>query len=89
MYDVNEVLRLSQDEGLNDRQIGEIMGCSRTTINRIRNRNNIPRCQSRNRLDKTYVCLNCGAEVTIRRKERRQAFCPKCKASINNINNTK
>ena len=87
MYNVEHIRRLSQEEGLNDRQVGEIIGCSRTTITRIRLRNKIPTCQSRNRKDKTYVCVNCNRVVTIRRRERRQAYCPECKDNL--LNKTK
>jgi DNA-directed RNA polymerase subunit RPC12/RpoP len=78
MYDIDKIKMLSQAEGLNDRQIGEILGCSRVTITRIRNRNDIPTCEISNRKDKTYVCLDCGQEIFIKRKERRQAICPDC-----------
>jgi DNA-directed RNA polymerase subunit RPC12/RpoP len=78
MYDIDKIKMLSQAEGLNDRQIGEILGCSRVTITRIRNRNDIPTCEISNRKDKSYVCLDCGKEIFIKRKERRQAICPDC-----------
>jgi DNA-directed RNA polymerase subunit RPC12/RpoP len=78
MYDIDKIKMLSQAEGLNDRQIGEILGCSRVTITRIRNRNDILTCEISNRKDKSYVCLDCGKEIFIKRKERRQAICPDC-----------
>ena len=78
MYDINEIKILSQEEGMNDRQIAEKLGCSRVTVTRIRTRNNIPTCDKRNRKDKTYKCVNCGETIYIRRKDRRQAFCKKC-----------
>lgn len=83
MYNVNEIIRLSQEEGLNDRQISEITGCSRVTVTRIRKRNNIPICDKDNRKDKTYKCLNCGDTIYIRRKDLRKAFCDKC--AVGNI----
>lgn len=82
MYNVEEVRRLSQEEGLNDRQIAEKLGCSRVTISRIRYRNNIPLCDKCNRQDKEFVCVNCGNKVYIRRKERRKAFCKKCLSEL-------
>lgn len=78
LYDIEKIRMLSQSEGLNDRQIGYSLGCSRVTITRIRLRNNIPTCDMSNRKDKTYICLDCGKEILIKRKERRQAICPDC-----------
>lgn len=78
MYDIEVIRRMSQDEGLNDRQIADKIGCSRVTITRIRSRNNIPRCEIYNRKDKTFVCLGCGCNAYIKRRDRRQAFCEKC-----------
>lgn len=78
MYNIEQIRIMSQEEGLNDRQIAEALGCSRVTITRIRTRNNIPVCDKCNRRDKTYKCLSCGDTVYIKRKDRRQAFCEKC-----------
>lgn len=78
MYDINEIHRLSQEEGLNDRQIAEKLGCSRVTVTRARLRNSIPTCDKNNRQDKTYVCVNCNETIYIKRRERRKAFCEKC-----------
>lgn len=78
MYNVDDIIRLSQEEGLNDRQIAEKLGCSRVTITRIRKRNEIPTCEKCNRQDKSFICVNCGRTIYIKRKERRQAFCEKC-----------
>lgn len=86
MYDIDKIVKLSQEEGMNDRQISEKLGCSRVTITRIRKRNNIPRFNKRNAKDKKYVCLNCGQTVYIRRKQHIQAFCPKCLAKLKNNN---
>ena len=78
LYDIEKIRMLSQSEGLNDRQIGDITGCSRVTITRIRLRNKIPTCDISNRRDKSYICLGCMKEIFIKRKERRQAICPEC-----------
>lgn len=78
-YDWIEVRRLSQDEGYNDREISEILGCERATITRLRQRNGIPKCNRLNRRDKSYTCVKCGTVVYIRRKERRSAFCKDCR----------
>lgn len=78
IYDVKKIIHLSQEEGLNDRQIAEKIGCARETVTRIRRDCNIPTCKKENRRDKTYVCTRCKKTVTIRRKERRKAFCSEC-----------
>lgn len=85
MYNVDEIIRLSQEEGLNDRQISEIVGCTRVTVTRIRNRNSIPTCEKCNRKDKSFKCINCGETIYIRRRDRRKAFCEKCCAELENI----
>lgn len=82
MYNIEEVIRLSQEEGLNDRQIADKLECSRVTVTRIRKRNNIPTCEKCNRKDKTYICVRCGETVAVRRKDRRKAFCEKCLAEL-------
>lgn len=82
MYDVNEVIRLSKEEGLNDREIADILKCNRVSITRIRNRNNIPKCNKSNRKDKSYKCINCGTVVYIRRKDLMKGFCENCTTSL-------
>lgn len=82
MYDVKEIIRLSNEEGLNDREIGALLNCDRVTITRIRNRNNIPKCNKDNKKDKSYKCINCSSTVYIRRSEPRKAFCDTCIASL-------
>lgn len=77
-YMVEEIERLGQDEGLNDREISEILGCSSITVSRIRYKHNIPTANLRNKKDKKYVCAKCGKVVFIRRHERRKAFCDEC-----------
>lgn len=85
MYDIDEIIRLSQEEGLNDRQISEIVGCTRVTVTRIRKRNSIPTCEKCNRKDKSFKCLNCGSTIYIRRRDRRKAFCEKCSCELENF----
>jgi hypothetical protein len=79
-YVVKEIERLSQEEGLNDQEISEVLGCSRATINRVRNEHGIPRANLANKKDKMYRCGKCGKEVYIRRKERRRLLCPECES---------
>lgn len=82
MYNVNEIIRLSNEEGLNDREIANILNCNRVSVTRIRNRNNIPKCNKINRKDKSYKCINCGVTVYIRRKEPLKGFCDNCIAIL-------
>lgn len=82
MYDVSEVIRLSSEEGLNDREIAKILNCNRVSVTRIRNRNNIPKCNKNNRKDKSYICINCGEKVYVRRIDPLKGFCENCTAIL-------
>lgn len=75
---VKEITRLSQEEGLNDREIASALGCSRATVNRVRVRAEIPKADLSNKMDKSFVCVDCGETVTIRRKDRRRLCCSNC-----------
>lgn len=81
---VKEITRLSQNEGLNDREIAVILGCSRATVNRVRVKTSIPKANLFNKKDKTYVCSKCGETIVIRRKERRRLYCTSCIENKNN-----
>lgn len=76
-----QVRHLSQEEGLKDHEIAAALGCSRATVNRTRQQAEIPTVNLRNRKDKACVCLGCRQEYLIRRKERRQKYCPTCAAN--------
>jgi 3-phenylpropionate/cinnamic acid dioxygenase small subunit len=78
IYSAEQVRMMSQDMGLNDRQIAEKLKCERATITKLRKRHKIPTCIISNRRDKTYVCVGCNTTVYIKRKERRRAFCLDC-----------
>lgn len=82
-YLVEEVRRLSQEEGLNDQEIADIIGCSRATVNRARRANNIPTANLSNRKDKYYTCTFCGTDVVIPRKERKKRYCDDCREQLN------
>lgn len=84
-----KVRHYSQEEGLKDHEIAELLGCSRATVNRTRQAEGVPTVNLRNRLDKRCVCQGCRSEYLIRRKERRQKLCPDCaaKATKNVTNN--
>lgn len=75
---IETIRRLSQQEGMNDAEIAEYLGCSRATVNRARKESQIPKANLANKLDKRYRCQHCGKEVVIRRKERRRLLCPEC-----------
>ena len=76
---IKQIEYLSQNEGLKDDEIAERIGCSRATINRERKKNKIPTANLANRVDKHYVCKGCNKMITIRRKDRKQNYCPDCK----------
>lgn len=75
---VEIVTQLSQEEGMMDREISEILKCHRVTITRIRTRHNIPRPNLRNRRDKVQVCKRCNKEDILRRKQRIKKYCKDC-----------
>ncbi len=76
---IDEVIRLSQDEGLFDHEISDQLGCHRVTITRIRQRHHIPRPNLRNRKDKEQECKKCGKITLLRRKQRITKYCDHCK----------
>lgn len=79
-YIIDEIRRLSQEEGLNDGEIAEKIGCSKSTIGRARAKNNIPKCNLKNKKDKSYVCFSCNKRIFIARREKVKLYCPECKA---------
>lgn len=81
-YLVEEVRRLSQQEGYSDKEISAALGCSRATVNRTRNAHNIPLANLRNRKDKSYTCTHCSTIVVIARKERKKRYCPDCREEL-------
>lgn len=76
---VEEIRRLSQEEGLNDSEIAEKIGCSKSTVCRCRTANNIPKYNLKNRKDKSYVCGKCGKTVFIARCQKIKYYCEDCK----------
>ena len=75
---INEIRRLSQEEGLKDGEIAKILGYHRATINEIRKDAGIPTANLDNRRDKSYICAKCGKQVMIRRWEPKKALCEDC-----------
>lgn len=73
-----KVRHYSQDEGLRDQEIADLLGCSRATVNRTRRAAGIPTVNLGNRLDKVSVCNRCGVSELIRRHEPRSYACAKC-----------
>ena len=80
---VNEIRRLSQEEGLKDSEIADIIKYNRVSIQRIRNEHNIPTYNKDVRKDKKVICPQCGGNYLIRRNEKPGICCPKC-AEITN-----
>lgn len=82
MYNIDKIRELSQNEGLNDREIAELLHCDRTTVTRTRKRENIPICNKNNRKDKKYICSKCKKIIYIRRCEPIKLLCPECEKHI-------
>lgn len=75
---VEQITRLSQQEGLSDSEIGEQLGYARGSIQRIRRTHNIPVANKNNRKDKPCKCMKCDKMFDIRRCESDKIFCPEC-----------
>ena len=56
---IEQITRLSQQEGLSDSEIGEQLGYARGSIQRIRKAYNIPVANKNNRKDKPCKCMKC------------------------------
>jgi len=80
---VNEIRRLSQEEGLKDVEIADIIKYNRVSVQRIRNENNIPTYNMGNRKDKKVICPQCCGQYFIRRKESPGICCPECMDKAN------
>lgn len=79
---VNEIRRLSQEEGLKDTEIADIIQYNRVSIQRIRKENNIPTYNKNMRKDKLVTCPNCKCNYYIRRNELPKICCPNCAKEI-------
>ena len=80
---VNEIRRLSQEEGLKDVEIADVIKYNRVSVQRIRNENNIPKYNMDNRKDKKVICPQCCGQYFIRRKENPGICCPECIDKMN------
>lgn len=80
---INEIRRLSQEEGLKDSEIAGIIKYNRVSVQRIRQENNIPTYNKANRKDKNVLCPQCGQTYTIRRCEKPGICCPDCAVRLN------
>lgn len=78
---VEQIRRLSQEEGLNDSEIGEQLGYARGSIQRIRRMHKIPVANKDNRKDKPCKCMKCENTFYIRRYESDKIFCPECEVT--------
>lgn len=73
---IEKVRYYSQEEGLKDHEIAELLGCSRATVNRTRQSEDIATANLSNRKDKLTMCHEHGTEYLIKRRERRTKKCP-------------
>lgn len=80
---VNEIRRLSQEEGLKDSEIADIIKYNRVSIQRIRQENGIPTYNKMKRKDKKVICPQCCGEYFIRRDEKPGICCPTCADKLN------
>lgn len=80
---VNEIRRLSQEEGLKDSEIADIIKYNRVSIQRIRQENGIPTYNKMKRKDKKAICPQCCGEYFIRRDEKPGICCPTCANKLN------
>lgn len=80
---VKRVKELSQEEGLFDYEIAEVLNKHRVTITRCREKHRIPRPNLENRKDKQQVCRKCGKVEYIRRKQGIKGYCTECKKEAN------
>lgn len=80
---VNEIRRLSQEEGLKDAEIADIIKYNRVSVQRIRKEYNIPSWNKDVRKDRKVICPQCCGEYLIRRNEKPGICCPECAARMN------
>lgn len=75
---VNEIRRLSQEEGLKDGEVADIIKYNRVSVQRIRKEYGIPNYNKSVRKDKKVGCPQCGKPYMIRRNEKPGICCPDC-----------
>jgi hypothetical protein len=80
---VNEIRRLSQQEGLRDAEIAEIIQYNRVSVQKIRKAYEIPTYNKMIRKDKVETCPICNSQYYIRRNEQPGICCPACSDRIN------
>ena len=80
---VEKIRQLSQDEGLKDSEIAEIIKYNRVTVQKIRKNYNIPTYNKDNRKDKEAICPQCNSIYYIRRCEVPKVCCPICEKEFN------
>lgn len=80
---INEIRRLSQEEGLKDSEIADIIKYNRVSVQRIRQENGIPTYNKSVRKDKEVLCPQCARHYFIRRNEKPGICCPDCMTRLN------
>jgi hypothetical protein len=80
---VEEIRKLSQEEGLKDSEIADIIKYNRVSIQKIRKDNNIPSYNINVRKDRKEICPNCNKIYYIRRNEKPGICCPECEIKLN------
>lgn len=77
---VEEIRRLSQEEGLKDTEIADIIQYNRVSVQRIRKFYGIPTYNKEMRKDRPVTCPMCRRVYNIRRNEKPGICCPECAA---------
>ena len=80
---VEEIRRLSQEEGLRDCEIAEAIKYDRVSVQRIRKAHGIPTYNIGVRRDKAARCPQCKSIYYIRRNEEPGICCPSCEERLN------
>lgn len=86
---VEEIRRLSQEEGLKDCEIADTIQYDRVSIQRIRKAHGIPTYNIKVRKDKKVNCPQCGNQYLIRRNEKPGICCPECEKRFNELMSSK
>jgi hypothetical protein len=80
---VNEIRRLSQEEGLKDSEIANIIQYNSVSVQKIREAYDIPTYKKDMRKDRIEICPVCKCQYYIRRNETPGICCPACAEIIN------
>lgn len=78
---VEEVRRL-RNIGYTDVMIADALGMHRVSVTNIRIKNDIPKRDTGDLVDREYKCFVCGETHLKKRNDNLTRICPKCRADI-------